>query len=320
MEHCPAKCDIMRGLYDVGEDCTDSERRNQRIENDFKFLSICFAIIEDDANAVLGAFYGFYSGVDEPNLCFGATILGFVVKFGSPEMLKLLLRSTKSVERKHLYKYLHLATFRSDAETAFVTILLDRLTGFDTAKKTVVSDLFMKAIAEENKSVFNVLINWLTKTQDFPGMLRLFEWLFKYLGRFRTHEFLDNAAPTRVPLSCDCWNVIPPYQLGDGYKRHLITQFTELSSFRSYWYSHQRINGFLRSFKEPSPPTPLFQATYQGLITWIDWLLWAGADPRNEWDEPALLDLAWLRGRRKAVAVLLRLHNWDPAKLEVKIG
>ena len=66
-----------------------------------------------------------------------------------------------------------------------------------------------------------------------------------------------------------------------------------------------------------TPESPLFYAVSRKLMGWVVWLLWAGADPRHDEGEIALLDVAWKVGVRGQVARLLERYRWDCGGLEV---
>lgn len=344
----PVKCEFMQGFYDNDRELCARERLAKRHENDRMFLEIGSAIIDDDQDAVLDGFFGFCSGVDELNYCFGTTLLGLAVRSGTPDMLRLLLRSTRTVRRKHLYIYLELAMARPRPESAlFTTILLSRLSGPDaTAKKRFTTDLLEKAFRYHQRPLFDAIIHWVDTApdNDAPPKLPIFEWAFKYLLwpepefkyiRHGRSHLLDRYLPYPAPrppstpntLTTTPTPVIPPkpttpvltvlpaHHFGTHYHAHLLRARPTFVSFRTwsprcYW-------SCCTQGRPPLSLTPVFLAAARGLVHWVDWLLRAGADPRHLAGDVALVDCAWSAGKRTEVAVLLGEYGWDVWRLEV---
>jgi hypothetical protein len=145
--------------------------------------------------------------------------------------------------------------------------------------------------------------------------------------------FLTSAAPHKRPGLRSTLHIAPSHQLGNAYERKLKVRFITLEPrlpFHSYikcpWdevycyvYSSfcRSTNGFTAREKHHEPPTVSFRAVAEGILNWVDRLLWAGAEPRHEEDELSVLDFAWQAGRRDQVVRLLDAHAWHGRELEV---
>ncbi|KAF2846782.1 hypothetical protein T440DRAFT_558009 [Plenodomus tracheiphilus IPT5] len=341
--HYPVECEFMQGLYDGDRVLTARERLDKRHENDRKFLEIGLAIVNDDEDAVLSGFSGFYSGVDDLNYCFGTTLLALAVRSGTSAMLQLLLRSTSTLCRKNLYIYLGISMARHNDSVQFIGILLDRLCGTDnTAKHRFVTDVLEKAIWDEDAAMFYALIHWVDTSGCAPEKLPVLEWTFNYLlwprttqkkaytfccGDGRIRDFLTDRVPPPIYSDYAILSVIPEHYLGRPYLDQLESWYDILRNFKNWtpttnmsWCYHEQR---LVKGAAPRPPmsfSPLYVATVKGQLIWVDWLLWAGADPRHLEGDASLLDCAWIAGKRKEVAVLLKIHGWDAWDLELRPG
>jgi hypothetical protein len=298
-----------------------------RVENDLKFLRILSVILKDDTGAVLELFPGSYIAVDDMNPYFGTTLLGFVVQCGTLAMLKVLLRSTNCVRRKHLYIYIRLAQARHENSDILIDTLLNKVSGFDTTKKAFTTELLGKAISTSNHILFDTVIRWFLDAPGFPGQLRMLEGCFDALkcmgstGTGKTQQFLTYPAPPNDARSLNSARLVPAYMLGYAYqvRLHKVFYTTKLvhSHYSPEWESverRQRVERLHRS------PTPLFRAVTKGLMHWVDWFLWAGADPRHLEGDVGILDFAWKEGgnsKRKKVAKLLDGWGWEVNKLQV---
>lgn len=103
----PVECEFMHGLYGQDHELTAEERLSNRRENDRKFLEISCAILNDDATAVLSAFTGFCSGVDDLNYCLGATLLGVAIKWGTLSRYVEALASINKARSSEASVHLH---------------------------------------------------------------------------------------------------------------------------------------------------------------------------------------------------------------------
>ncbi|KAH9861406.1 hypothetical protein J1614_011152 [Plenodomus biglobosus] len=339
----PVECEFIKGFYDGDKVLTARERLSQRHENDRRFLEIGSAIVNDDQDAVLTAFFGFRSGVDDLNYCFGTTLLALAVRSGTPAMLRLLLRSTTIVCRKHLYVYLRLAMARVGESNQFIAILLDRLSGLDnTAKKCFATTLLQKFIWDQDKAMFNAIIHWVDTSECGPEKLAVLEWTFNYLmwprttqkkaqtfcyGHERIREFLNDRIPPPRYADHAVLSVVPAYYFGKTYRdqlnqwRDILTTFKDWTPTTdwSWSYAEQRlVKNHVPRY--PMSFTPLYLAAAKGQLIWVDWLLWAGADPRHLEGDASLLDCAWIAGKRKEVAVLLKVHGWNACDLKLRAG
>ena len=79
--HYPVDCEFMQGFYDSDRELTAGERLAKRHDNDCMFLELGSANVNDDRDAILAGFFGFCSGVDELNYCFGTTLLALAVQW-----------------------------------------------------------------------------------------------------------------------------------------------------------------------------------------------------------------------------------------------
>ncbi|KAI8937921.1 hypothetical protein NX059_005604 [Plenodomus lindquistii] len=344
--HYPVECEFMQGLYDGDRLLTTHERLSIRHENDRKFLEIGLAVVDGDIDAVLAGFFGLLSGVDDLNYCFGTTLLALAIRSGTSAMLQLLLRSTRVVRRSHLYVYLRLAMARQSESGQFTTILLDRLGGSDeTAKHRFATDLLEKAIWGDDTGLFDVIIHWINTSACAPKKLPVLEWAFNYLlwprktgrrGRRRanypwhsaerTLKFLTDRKPPGHTNYAGL-DVVPGHCFGRTY-RELLAEWriilTALNIWTPntdyYWCVHEK--RWIKRVKPRYPMsfTPLFLATAKGLLNWVDWLLWAGADPRHLEGDASLLDCARIADKVQEVAILLKIHGWDALNLEVRPG
>ncbi|KAF2135032.1 hypothetical protein P153DRAFT_380832 [Dothidotthia symphoricarpi CBS 119687] len=361
-----ANCGFANGIYDNWNDeHTVEARRQKRIENDCTFLEICCAILHNDEDAVLEAFPGSYIFADDMNICFGTTLLGFAIKRGTPSMLKLLLRPVHSTEQRRLYVYLQLALSRSESADAIFNILLDNFSGFDTAKKAFTQNLLHKAMNKKNFLMFDALIRWMVSVPAFSRhhkrwilevcFLQLFSnnqevslervlprrprnrWRFhenqqemeRWLSESKPRDFLTYPVPGLRLQQTATLNILPAYQLG-AYYRNRRTES------RLKYYDGR---GFMFVETYPNIPTCLFLAVSLGLTYWVDWLLWAGANPRHQKGEESILEVAFRPGIhqtqtregghkletdrikvRARVAELLQHHGWDARNLEVDLG
>lgn len=59
-------------------------------------------------------------------------------------------------------------------------------------------------------------------------------------------------------------------------------------------------------------------AARAGLVNWVDWFLWAGADPKNEPQVESLLFWARCGGIRQEVIQLLLKHDYDLMNLTIQ--
>ncbi|KAH7081190.1 hypothetical protein BKA63DRAFT_599567 [Paraphoma chrysanthemicola] len=318
-------------------DSNEENKIDLQIVNNMRFLDILCAIREDDEDAVLNAFPDSCIGVDDLNFCFGTTLIGFTVAKESKNMLKLLLRSIKTVTRKYLYVYLRLASARGADGQVFVNMLLDKISGTNAAKKSMAIDL-LAVTGTENHALFDSTIRWVVSRHEFQGRLQVLEWGFEHLlkqdlKKYRHTDLtcknniisfeprllktcLNYPAPALAPASIDTaglkygkWN--DKITLTNLVKRFLHTTLKNDLIFDGWKQS-----AILCASGASSPP-PLFTAVALDVLHWADWLLWAGADARHLEHEIGILDIARESGKKGEVAGMLRERGWDTARLEV---
>ncbi len=353
------RCESIRKLDAFYDECEELNRPDLRVENDRKFLEICCAIVADDEEKVLDAFFGFMNGVDDVNICFGTTLLGFAVKWGSLRMVKTLLRSVRRTKRKHLYIYLRLANAREkDAETVAIA-LLDGLSGrYDTEKPGFAKELLRKAVYRGEKVLFDSVISWIAATDKFPDRLGVLEYIIQvYLSHHgKADGFLNYPAPSRRAAQRLGIDLTAPFFVGLDEEVEKVTFKEEVDAVDAVastegvhyrdskapkmkaWIrnmiarvhpksrtrpekdkSQEKIEDEVQPEKnDPVPPTALFIAASKGMLFWVDWLLWAGADARHESGEPPLLHFAWQANKWKEVTILLTGHGWNPGRLALK--
>jgi hypothetical protein len=107
-----------------------------------------------------------YLAADVINIACGHTFLGIGIEKGHLQVLRVILRETKVVRRLHLYIYLRLALKGAEAQ-AFVNVLLDAVSGRD--KKRFAIELFEKAISNGNMPLFDAVVSWVTKIEQWEG-------------------------------------------------------------------------------------------------------------------------------------------------------
>ena len=154
----PRTCNFMTGLYDDSNTCTSADRLEKGIENDRKFLEICCAIATDDQDAVLEAFNRFFSGVDDLNLCFGTTLLGFTTRCGTPQILHLLLTSIPQLRAEDLRTYILITAIEHPDPCAIAKVFLDKLSGCGPASTGFALDMLLKAELDADITTSTVVL------------------------------------------------------------------------------------------------------------------------------------------------------------------
>lgn len=268
--HNPLRLSEELQYHSVGE--TESVKEMIRVENDARFLNILCAIVEDDQEAVLEAFHGTYIGVDDLNYCFGTTLIGFAIAHGTPRMLKLLLTSTTSVPRKHVYVYLRLAIARSGESGDFTSILLDRLSGFDTAKKIFALDVLQKAISGHDTSFVPTIVRWIQNSAEFPGRLQVMDWLIKHTATTsRNNSIIPSRIPKLLTSTLDSHDLIPQFMLDGSYDEYLAKSTNHLLRSKSrlhhcFWLLQEVCCTVLIGYYGPARTQGIWKAIF---VYWI---------------------------------------------------
>ena len=322
------------------DEYTMDDDPEKRVENDRKFLEICCAIVADEEDAVLDAFAGFHSSVDDLNYCFGTTLLGFAVSTGHTNMLQLLLRSVKSIKQEQLYKYLFIAIAELDRPKKMIGILLNHsiqhmkdtaggnvFVRKDVARRILIKDLLISAKAKRDKRVFDEIYKWMERVPNFHGKLVIYEAFFNqslydenpcvYLPKLDTlSKQIDKIPGPRA--------AIPAYYLKKSYQRQLDKKFSDVYRDGRWMLPHRwggyrdsNVPGYCMSggssigrMKYIKLTSPLFKAVANKSLDWADRLLWAGADAGCQEDGVGLLDVAWNAKIRLEVAQLVYAHGW----------
>ncbi|KAI4613936.1 hypothetical protein J4E80_006624 [Alternaria sp. BMP 0032] len=215
---------------------TINDHPEKRIENDRKFLEILYAIDADDRGAVLEAFAGFHSSVDDLNYCFGTTILAFAAKHGSREMLTLLLRSVRRLTYKQLYKYLYIAITEARNPHATIDVFLNHLaqhfkdakgnafTSIDVARRLLTQNLLLAALARWDLLVLDAICKWIDSVPTFHGKLEMFKAIF---ARALPDQTLCALLPMLVTLATRNEKIpgllamSPTHHFGASYQQRL---------------------------------------------------------------------------------------------------
>ncbi|KAH7091616.1 hypothetical protein FB567DRAFT_519051 [Paraphoma chrysanthemicola] len=319
--------------------CITSESNGEnnidlQIENNMRFLDILCAIRDDDEDTVLNAFPDSCIGVDDLNFCFGTTLIGFAIANGSLNMLKLLLRSIKTVNRKYLYVYLRLASARGADGQVFVDSLLDKISGTHAAKKTLAIDL-LAATGAKSYALFDITIRWMVGIHNFQSQLQVLEWGFEHLLKEDLKKYrhtnltskkdnslfeprllktcLNYPAPALTPASV---NIARP-DYGDWSDKTTLTNLVERCLHTTLKDEFMLDGWKILCASGANSLAPLFTAVALDLLHWADWLLWAGADARHLEHEIGILDIARELGKEQEVAEMVRKRGWDTGKLEV---
>ncbi|KAI4945217.1 hypothetical protein J4E91_008196 [Alternaria rosae] len=218
------------------DDYTVNDRPEKRIENDRKFLEILCAIAVDNRGAVLEAFAGFHSSVDDLNYCFGTTILGFAAKHRSHEMLKLLLRSVRRMTYKRLYKYLYIAITEARDPHVTIDVFLNHLaqhfkdskgnafTRTDVARRILTQNLLLAALARWDLLVIDALCEWMESIPNFHDKLDMLKAIFaRALPNQTLCALLPNVATlaTRSEKMPGLLAMIPAHHFRTSYQQRL---------------------------------------------------------------------------------------------------
>jgi hypothetical protein len=236
-----------------------------------------------------------YWAVDQVNIACGHTFLGLGIEKASVEMVRVLLRETKMVMRLHLYVYLRLALKREQAQ-AFVNALLNAVSGTD--KKRFAIDLFEKAISNSDIPLFDAVIGWMTTVRRWEGKqkLEVIEWCFKRVLPVRERRKRRHRNPDWVKRRGICVWLAP-------VDPHSFLAYPAPPSSRTADTNFAREEDVQEKKGDSlQPDQPLLQAFSFGLHNWVDWMLWAGADPSHvsgtrgtlEWTGNTLKRLEWI--------------------------
>jgi hypothetical protein len=262
------------------------------IRHDDRFLRIMYMIVKGD---VAGMESEGYWAVDQVNIACGHTFLGLGIEKASVEMVRVLLRETKTVTRLHLYVYLRLALKREQAQT-FVNTLLDAVSGAD--KKRFAIGLFEKAISNSDIPLFDAVIGWMTTVRRWEGKqkLEVIEWCFKRVldvreRKKRRHRNLDWIRRRGI---CVWLAPVDPRSFL-AYPAPLPSRTADTDSAREKDVEEKKEDSL-------QPHRPLLRAFSLGLHNWVDWMLWAGADPSHvsgtrgtlDWTGNTLKRLEWI--------------------------
>lgn len=230
----------------------------------------------------------------------------------------------------------------------FIQRLLFKAIRTATIRNNFNGPIDIESVRNDVRLVFHAVLQWMASGLEVPGSAALMEECFNRLndscGHFQTRPgsllFLNQPVSNNSNAGLQPWlNPVPAFMTGRYYvhmsQRELVRARPTCNRQQyacpceGYHYDckcHEASICYcymiLRGFQRPYIPLfassrQLFEAACRGLVYWVDWLLWAGADPTNTPSTESLL--AWAkRGRvHNQVAQLLVHHGWDLQKLAV---
>lgn len=211
----------------------------------------------------------------------------------------------------------------------------------------------VKITRRDSKAVFDNVMQWMASKPAVPGMLPVLQECYIRLsdrwgmpGKEDKHRRLFDQGTSSIEIrSMSVWNMLPPFMYGAYYRQ---TATREVVHACRSWQTHRfgclcrdwdrwancvcrtmppdrctcslRLHGHcLPDYERARPGKPLFDAASRGLHHWVEWLLWAGADPRNNPIEESLLFWARHCGIQNEVAGLLVRHGWDLSALTTSL-
>lgn len=327
-----------------------------RIETDRKFLALCLAIASCDITAMLTELTEYHINLDDVNFCFGNTILAYAVQCGNLEVIALLLSRVPKIRPKHLAIYIQTALTSRHPSTKTIDILLSRFSGRGTQSRTTfvykilqmypqivrgtwpplptiticmlfekissqgttrtnfATAMLEKSYLARDGTTFNAVLAWMATTscRDFPDRLHIIEHVWHITTSQMHYPFKIIPVPDKAPVQdCACGAALPPVNResdDDDNDDDVI--------FESWLYRrrHQK----KRRYK-PVPKGIVFQVIQKiRSIEWLDWFLWAGADPRHFEGQASVLEVADKVGNKSHVVQLLHKHGWECGKLEMR--
>lgn len=360
------RCQFMSGKWASLSD-TDAAAISRRTEHNTCFLRVAMHIIADEqdfASQLLSQ----TSSVDpdELNYCFGTTILGVAVRWGSEVLIRWLIERVSTTNEQTLGVYLRIAGQRTQPESYVITaLLLERFQAIASTRAVLLQRIFFKAIRvaqhedrlnfpqkaditilrRDSKAVFDNVLRWVGSKPAVPGMLSVLQDCYLRLsdrwgmpGNEDKRRRLFNQGTTNPDSqSITPQNPIPEFMCG-RYYRHAATK--EVVRASRSWKTHffncpcpkidygsscacrhmpskrctcfTKLLGYrLPDYEWARPGKILFEAASRGLIHWVDWLLWAGADATNKPIEESLLFWARRGKIQNEVAQLLVRHDRD---------
>jgi hypothetical protein len=362
-------CQFLSGRWASLSD-TDVAASRRRTEHDTDFLNIALHIIADRQDAALQLLFpASFVDPDEVNYCFGTTILGLAVRWGTESLIQRLLEQVPTTSEQNLGVYLRIAGRRREPESYAVSVLLlEHFQDIASTRAVLFQRIFFKAIRvaqyedrqsfpqrsdvlitrRDSKAVFDNVMQWMASKPAVPGMLAVMQecyvrlcdrWGMSGKEEDRRHLF-DRGTSTLDEEPIRPRYLIPAFLYGTYY-RHAATRevVRACRSWETYlfncpcrdklWHedcvcvkmhsSHctcsARLHGYClpdyRQYESAKPGKMLANAASHGLLHWVDWLLWAGADPRNQPFEESLLFWARRGGIHNEVAGLLVRHGWE---------
>lgn len=365
-------CQFMSGKWASLSD-TDAAAIRRRTAHNTCFLRVAMHIIADEQNAAL-QWLSPTSSVDpdELNYCFGTTILGVAVQWGSEVLIRRLLERVPTTNEQTLGVYLRIAGRRSQPESyAISALLLKHFRDIASTRAVLLQRIFFKAIRvaqyedrksfsqktdvivmrRDSKAVFDNVLRWVGSKPAVHGMLPVLQdcylrlsdrWGMPGKEHKRQHLF-DQGTSSPGSQSTAPQDLIPAFMYG-RYYRHATTK--EVVQACRQWETHffncpcpnidygsscacrhmlskrctcfTRLLGYrLPDYEWARPGKILFEAASRGLIHWVDWLLWAGADASNKPIEESLLFWARRGKIQNEVARLLVRHGRDLTALTV---
>lgn len=210
----------------------------------------------------------------------------------------------------------------------------------------------MGMVRRDNKAVLNNVMRWMASEPAAHGMLEVFQECYRRLGdrcgipgKEDDHRcfFFDQGTSGVDTISISSQCVIPAFMYGSYYKHAIVREVVrayrgwKMHDFNCPCRSpsfdgkcacreatsnlcacHTGLRPYYRpEYKQINPGKPLFDAASRGLLHWVNWLLWAGADATNKPTEESLLFWARRGGIYTEVAELLVRHGWELQTLTI---
>jgi len=362
-------CSFLSGQWASLSD-TDVAAIRRRTEHDIYFLKIALHIIADERDAALQLLFPTsFVDPDELNYCFGTTILGVAVRWGTETLIQRLLGKVPTTSEQNLGVYLRIAGRRPQPESyAISALLLEQFQDIASTRAVLLQRTFFKAIRvaqfedrqhypqkpdvlitrRDSKAVFDNVMQWMASKPAAHGMLAVIQECYLRLcdrrGMFGKEEerrhLLNQGTSTAHEEPPRPQYFIPAFLYG-AYYRHAATRevVRACRSWEKYLFNcpcresedgancacretpsnrctcYTRLHGYCLPYyhrdERAKPGRILVDAASRGLLHWVDWLLWAGADATNRGFNESLLFWARRGGIHNEVAGLLVRHGWD---------
>lgn len=343
------KLPARKNISNTKDDLEQAVSQVDHVELNLKFLEICMAIADNDMPFLRSHLDNFTDKINETNICFGTTILAYAIHCGNLEPLRLLLNRIGPVRKNQAHIYMRIALTCQSNKGWVTRLLLDKFSThfssyiFPTLKVLTcfhqtslyahfapasITGEFFRKVAETARSQrdfaenlvrvawrewssfgVNTVLAWVATLEYFYERLELMEdiWGSRIARCEWRHQPLPVLPPpSEKPLREDVSDILPAVvkkEVGDADDADGETLAVE---------AEQRYR--------PMPNAIIFAMVRMRSLAGIEWLLWAGADPRSYAYQQTILELAEKESRMRMedVARLLDRYGWDCKKLSMR--